>query len=143
MLPAAPVVDRAGGAVGTGHRTGAVATDHAAAIGETVSAPSAAPAGRRRVLIIEDEPDLVRGLRDALDFEGFEVLSAGLGREGSIWRGSRSRFDPARPDVARHERLRGLRGDRASNMVIPIIMLTARSQENDKIGAWSVAPTTT
>ena len=38
--------------------------------------------GRRRILIIEDEPDLVRGLRAALEFEGFEVLSAGQGREG-------------------------------------------------------------
>ena len=37
---------------------------------------------RRRILIIEDEPDLVRGLRDALEFEGFEVFSSGLGREG-------------------------------------------------------------
>jgi hypothetical protein len=27
--------------------------------------------GRRRILGIEDEPDLVRGLRDALEFEGF------------------------------------------------------------------------
>ena len=32
-------------------------------------------AGRRRILIIEDEPDLVRGLRAALEFEGFEVVS--------------------------------------------------------------------
>ena len=39
-------------------------------------------AGRRRILIIEDEPDLVRGLRAALEFEGFEVVSSGTGREG-------------------------------------------------------------
>ena len=32
-------------------------------------------AGRRRILIIEDEPDLVRGLRAALEFEGFEVVA--------------------------------------------------------------------
>ena len=44
--------------------------------------PGTAASGRRRVLIIEDEPDLVRGLRDALEFEGFEILAAGLGREG-------------------------------------------------------------
>ena len=42
-------------------------------------APRAAFAGRRRILIIEDEPDLVRGLRDALEFEGFEVVSRGSG----------------------------------------------------------------
>ena len=38
---------------------------------------SGAFGNRRRILIIEDEPDLVRGLRAALEFEGFEVLSAG------------------------------------------------------------------
>ncbi len=35
------------------------------------------------MLIIEDEPDLVRGLRDALEFEGFEIVTSGLGREGA------------------------------------------------------------
>ena len=38
---------------------------------------AAASRGRRRILIIEDEPDLVRGLRDALEFEGFEVCLVG------------------------------------------------------------------
>ncbi len=37
---------------------------------------------RKKILIIEDEPDIVRGLRDSLEFEGFEVLSATEGREG-------------------------------------------------------------
>src|ERR1043166_3575036 len=63
--------------------------------------PSAAvvPGLRRRILIIEDEPDIARGLRDALEFEGFDVC----------------------------EQIR------ASHPVVPIIMLTARSQEADKI----------
>ena len=42
------------------------------------------PAGavRRRILIVEDEPDIVRGLTDAIEFEGFEVTATGEGREG-------------------------------------------------------------
>ena len=28
---------------------------------------------QKKILIIEDEPDIVRGIRDALEFEGFEV----------------------------------------------------------------------
>ena len=43
------------------------------------------PANRenaRKILVIEDEPDIVRGLRDALEFEGFAVLSQGTGSEG-------------------------------------------------------------
>ena len=31
----------------------------------------------KRILVIEDEPDIVRGLTDALEFEGFEVVSQG------------------------------------------------------------------
>ena len=34
------------------------------------------------VLIIEDEPHIVMGLRDALEFEGFGVISAGKGKDG-------------------------------------------------------------
>ena len=37
---------------------------------------------KKRILVIEDEPDIVRGLRDALEFEGFEVEARGTGAEG-------------------------------------------------------------
>jgi DNA-binding response OmpR family regulator len=99
-----------------------------------VTAVPNAAGPRRRVLIIEDEPDLVRGLRAALEFEGFEILSSGLGREGI--RIARERgpdlvlLDLMLPDVngfAACEEIRGF------NPVLPIIMLTARSQESDKI----------
>ena len=36
----------------------------------------------KRVLIVEDEPDIVRGLTDALEFEGFDVVSKGFGKDG-------------------------------------------------------------
>ena len=36
----------------------------------------------KRILIIEDEPDIVRGLTDALEFEGFEVAAASNGADG-------------------------------------------------------------
>jgi len=32
---------------------------------------------KKRILVIEDEPDIVRGIRDALEFEGFEVRQTG------------------------------------------------------------------
>lgn len=95
-------------------------------------APTAA--ARRRVLVIEDEPDLVRGLRDALEFEGFEVLSAGLGREGIILARDRGPdlvlLDLMLPDMNGFSVCEEIR---AANPVIPVIMLTARSQESDKI----------
>jgi DNA-binding response OmpR family regulator len=98
---------------------------------------AAAPAGsalRRRILVIEDEPDLARGLRDALTFEQFEVATAGQGREGI----ERLREDGA-DLVILDLMLPDLNGFtvceeiRQSHPVVPIIMLTARSQETDKI----------
>lgn len=93
-----------------------------------------AGAGRRRVLIIEDEPDLVRGLRDALEFEGFEILAAALGREGVNLARDRGPdlvlLDLMLPDMNGFAVCEEIR---ATNPVIPIIMLTARSQEADKI----------
>jgi DNA-binding response OmpR family regulator len=40
------------------------------------------PAVKRTVLVVDDEPHLVLGLRDALEFEGFRVISASDGRGG-------------------------------------------------------------
>jgi DNA-binding response OmpR family regulator len=86
------------------------------------------------VLIIEDEPDLVRGLRDALEFEGFEILAAGLGREGVTLARDRGPdlvlLDLMLPDMNGFAVCEEIR---AVNPVIPVIMLTARSQESDKI----------
>ena len=39
-------------------------------------------APKKTILIVEDEPHIVMGLRDALEFEGFGVISAGKGRDG-------------------------------------------------------------
>ena len=95
-------------------------------------APVAVP--RRRVLVIEDEPDLVRGLRDALEFEGFEVLSSGLGRDGVKLARDRAPdlvlLDLMLPDINGFTVCEEIR---AFNPIVPIIMLTARSQETDKI----------
>jgi DNA-binding response OmpR family regulator len=96
------------------------------------AAPAALP--RRRILVIEDEPDLVRGLRDALEFEGFEVVAAGFGRDGV--RLSRERapdlvlLDLMLPDMNGFTACEEIR---ASSPLVPVIMLTARSQETDKI----------
>jgi DNA-binding response OmpR family regulator len=91
-------------------------------------------AGRRRILIIEDEPDLVRGLRAALEFEGFEVLSAGQGRDGVKLLRERGSdlvlLDLMLPDANGFAVCEAIRGHDA---LVPIIMLTARGQEADKI----------
>jgi DNA-binding response OmpR family regulator len=98
------------------------------------SSSSSLAVARRRILIIEDEPDLVRGLRDALEFEGFEIISTGLGREGVKLARERAPdlvlLDLMLPDINGFSVCEEIR---QTSPLVPIIMLTARSQETDKI----------
>jgi len=90
--------------------------------------------GRRRILVIEDEPDIARGLRDALEFEQFDVTTCGRGREGiKLLREHGTDLvilDLMLPDLNGFAVCEEIR---ATHPVAPIIMLTARSQETDKI----------
>ena len=89
---------------------------------------------KKTILIIEDEPHIVMGLRDALEFEGFGVISTGKGREGIALARAENPdaviLDLMLPDVNGYAVCEELRRFRA---FVPIIMLTARSQETDKI----------
>jgi DNA-binding response OmpR family regulator len=92
------------------------------------------PPAKKTILIIEDEPNIVMGLRDALEFEGFRVLAAGKGKEGvSLARAENPDaivLDLMLPDVNGYTVCEELRRWSA---FVPIVMLTARSQETDKI----------
>jgi DNA-binding response OmpR family regulator len=92
-----------------------------------------APA-KKTILVIEDEPHIVLGLRDALEFEGFRVVSAGKGRDGvNLARAENPDaviLDLMLPDVNGYQVCEDLRRWSSS---VPIIMLTARSQETDKV----------
>ena len=98
------------------------------------SVQASAPGLRRRILVVEDEPDIARGLRDALEFEQFEVTTTGHGRDGiRILRERGSDLvilDLMLPDINGFTVCEEIR---QSHPVVPIIMLTARSQEIDKI----------
>src|SRR6266576_4442337 len=89
---------------------------------------------KKRILVIEDEPDIVRGIRDALEFEGFEVQSRGTGGEGLVaaldWAPDCVLLDLMLPDDNGYRVCETLR---AKNETIPIIILTAKAQESDKI----------
>src|ERR1051326_619182 len=88
----------------------------------------------QRVLIIEDEPDMVLGLRDNFEYEGYDVLVARDGREGL----DRALAD--HPDLILLDimlpKMSGLdvcRQLRSNGVDTPVIMLTARGQEIDKV----------
>ncbi|MBW2734649.1 MAG: response regulator transcription factor [Deltaproteobacteria bacterium] len=88
----------------------------------------------KRVLVIEDEPDMVRGLRDAMVFEGYEVTAALTGQEGiSLAREGDHHLillDLMLPDVNGYQVCEEIR---SFDTFVPIIILTARGQEADKI----------
>jgi DNA-binding response OmpR family regulator len=89
---------------------------------------------QKRILLIEDEPDIVRGVRDALDFEGFVVQAAGTGAEGLAaamdWNPHCVLLDLMLPDDNGYRVCETLR---ARDPVVPIIILTAKAQEADKV----------
>ncbi|MCC7129939.1 MAG: DNA-binding response regulator [Anaerolineae bacterium UTCFX2] len=85
------------------------------------------------VLIVEDEPELVKVLRSYLEQAGFSVLSAGRGDTGlSLW-------EQKRPDLVLLDlNLPGLDGLDVAREIrrksdTPIIMLTARVEETDQL----------
>ncbi|MFH1129702.1 MAG: response regulator transcription factor [Pseudomonadota bacterium] len=88
----------------------------------------------KKILVIEDEPDLVRGLRDSMQFEGFSVISAGTGEEGiDLARGKKPHLvllDLMLPDINGYTVCKEIR---KIDPCVPIIILTARSQESEKI----------
>ncbi len=87
-----------------------------------------------KILIVEDEPNMVAGLRDNFEFEGYKVITAGDGVEGLQRALDESPdlvvLDVMMPRMSGLEVCKQLRAKRAS---LPIIMLTARGQEVDKV----------
>lgn len=87
-----------------------------------------------KILIIEDDATIVEGLVAAFGFHGFEVCSAGSSEKGVPL------FQKEKPQLVILDiMLPGLDGFDACKRLreldpkVPIIMLTARSQESDKL----------
>ncbi len=89
---------------------------------------------KKTILIVEDEPHIVLGLQDALEFEGFRVVAASRGKEGIALARAENPdaviLDLMLPDTNGYAVCEELRRWNAN---VPILMLTARSQELDKI----------
>lgn len=87
-----------------------------------------------RILIIEDNPDLAFGLRATLEIEGYAVEVAPDGRRGLAGvRASRPDLiilDLMIPEMNGYQVLRTLREDGDQT---PVLILTARGEEADKV----------
>jgi len=89
---------------------------------------------KTRILIVEDEPAMVAGLRDNFEYEGYEVISAPDGVAG-LDRALAEHPDLVVLDVMM-PRMSGLdvcKQLKVKRPGLPIIMLTARGQEIDKV----------
>jgi two-component system KDP operon response regulator KdpE len=86
-------------------------------------------------IVIEDEPQIRRFVRGALEAEGWQVHEAGTLRDGLAAAGTRQPdllvLDLGLPDGDGVALIRDVRGWSA----VPIIVLSARSDEADKIAA--------
>jgi two-component system alkaline phosphatase synthesis response regulator PhoP len=84
------------------------------------------------ILIVEDEPALMRGLADTFNGQGYEVLTAANGQAGLDLALSRSPdlilLDIMLPRVNGYEVCRAIR---ERGLEMPILMLTAKGQEED------------
>jgi DNA-binding response OmpR family regulator len=87
-----------------------------------------------RLLVIEDDPAILTGLVDLLEREGFEVLTARDGAAG-LKSGLKEEIDLIVLDVLlpKLDGFEVCRRLRADNVTIPILMLTAKTQETDKV----------
>ena len=89
---------------------------------------------KSKILIVEDEPAMVAGLRDNFEYEGYEVISAADGVSG-LERALADNPDLIVLDVMM-PKMSGLevcKQVKARRPAVPIIMLTARGQEIDKV----------
>jgi DNA-binding response OmpR family regulator len=92
----------------------------------------------QRILVIEDEKEMAMGLKDILEFEGYEVTTADTGG-GGIEIAGRSEpdcviLDLMLPDLNGYQVCKQIR--QKSN--VPILMLTAKAQDHDKILGFKV-----
>src|SRR5881392_768889 len=89
---------------------------------------------RTRVLVIEDDPAIRRGVLDALTFAGYATLEACEGISG-LCAALDADYDLLLLDLVLPGRdgLDILREVRASRPTLPVIVLTARGSEDDRV----------
>jgi DNA-binding response OmpR family regulator len=90
-----------------------------------------------RILVVEDDPSIRMGLEDTLIAKGYEVEVVGKGAEGAE-RAISGRYDLVvldvmLPDIDGFEVCRRIRGSRGASRRMPIIMLSARGAELDRV----------
>ena len=88
----------------------------------------------KRILIIEDDPAIAKGLRESLEDEHYHIMTASDGGEGYEMAGKEKPdlilLDLMLPTMNGQDICRKLRED---GMTVPILMLTSKREETDKV----------
>jgi len=87
-----------------------------------------------RILVVEDEPKVAEALREGLENEGYEVVTALTGEEGFFLANAET-FDLVILDLMLPERdgLEILKVLRSQNMQTPVMILTAKDAVEDRV----------
>ena len=90
-----------------------------------------------RILVVEDDPSIRLGLEDTLTAKGYEVEAVGRGSEGAD-RAISGRYDLVvldvmLPDIDGFEVCRRIRGSKSASRSVPVIILSARGAELDRV----------
>ena len=90
---------------------------------------------KKRILVVDDEPDIVTGISDSLAFEGYDIIIANDGQAALNMARSENPdliiLDIMLPKIDGYKVCRLLKFDKKKKH-IPIIMLTAKTQDSDK-----------
>jgi len=89
---------------------------------------------KTKILVVEDDPHILLGLEEVLQGDGFEVVSCNRG-DGAVAAFTEHQprlvvLDVMLPGLSGYEVCKQLR---AQNVTVPILMLTAKGQEIDKV----------
>ncbi len=89
---------------------------------------------QRRILVVEDDSAIRRGLVDALEFADYEVLQAANGIDG-MREAQRATIDLLMLDLILpgHSGFEILKATRETRPTLPVIILTARGEEGDRV----------
>ena len=100
----------------------------------------AMPEARRKVLVVDDEADVLLLCRVNLEFEGYDVVEAADGEQAmekvASERPDVILLDVMMPKMDGWQVLAALKAN-AETADIPVVMLTAKVQDQDQIRGWS------
>jgi len=90
-----------------------------------------------RILVVEDDPSIRMGLEDTLTAKGYEVDVVGRGGDGAD-KAISGRYDLVvldvmLPDIDGFEVCRRIRGSKGTSRTVPVIILSARGAELDRV----------